>query len=190
VAGCCGPASGSVRISTGPLTGLSRDESTCFQADALFPWKTALDNVASGWRCRAGRAPRPRSRAGLADVGGARRLLRAVSALLRRATQRVGLRAVLIPHPKILLREEPFRAPRCPDPGKIMGNLLLQLWTADSHFGAVRQPRPRGRRRSADRVVIMSRGRIRASSATARAAAAAARYLRSSAFGRVPYPAP
>ena len=31
-----------------PLTGLNRDAGYLFQADALFPWKTAIDNVAIG----------------------------------------------------------------------------------------------------------------------------------------------
>src|SRR4030081_2648895 len=47
-AGLLRPVSGSVRIFDGPLTGLNRDAGYLFQADALFPWKTAIDNVAIG----------------------------------------------------------------------------------------------------------------------------------------------
>ena len=39
---------GSVRIFDRPLTGLNREAGYLFQADALFPWKTAIDNVAIG----------------------------------------------------------------------------------------------------------------------------------------------
>ncbi|MGC1559533.1 MAG: ATP-binding cassette domain-containing protein, partial [Bradyrhizobium sp.] len=45
-AGLIRPASGSVRIFDSPLVGLNRDAGYLFQADALFPWKTAIDNVA------------------------------------------------------------------------------------------------------------------------------------------------
>ena len=48
VAGLLRPASGSVRIFDRPLTGINREAGYLFQADALFPWKTAIDNVAIG----------------------------------------------------------------------------------------------------------------------------------------------
>src|ERR1700687_2854258 len=47
-AGLLRPASGAVRIFGRPLAGLNRQAGYLFQADALFPWKTAQDNVAIG----------------------------------------------------------------------------------------------------------------------------------------------
>src|ERR1700709_127647 len=47
-AGLLRPVSGTVRIFDAPLTGLNRKAGYLFQADALFPWKTAIDNVAIG----------------------------------------------------------------------------------------------------------------------------------------------
>ena len=47
-AGLLKPASGAVRIFDAPLSGLNRQAGYLFQADALFPWKTAQDNVAIG----------------------------------------------------------------------------------------------------------------------------------------------
>ena len=47
-AGLLKPVSGSVRIFDAPLNGLNKDAGYLFQADALFPWKTAIDNVAIG----------------------------------------------------------------------------------------------------------------------------------------------
>ena len=62
-AGLLGPASGAVRIFDQPLTGLNRDAGYLFQADALFPWKTALDNVAIGLEVQGvPRARRSRAR--------------------------------------------------------------------------------------------------------------------------------
>src|SRR5579872_1659199 len=55
-AGLLRPASGQVRIFGQPLTGLNRDAGYLFQADALFPWKTAIDNVAIGLEVKG--APR------------------------------------------------------------------------------------------------------------------------------------
>ena len=71
-AGLLRPASGTVRIFDAPLTGLNREAGYLFQADALFPWKTAIDNVAIGleiqgtprarrWRARKAGSPRSAS---------------------------------------------------------------------------------------------------------------------------------
>ena len=47
-AGLLAPAAGSVNIFGAPLATLNRQAGYLFQAEALFPWKTALDNVAIG----------------------------------------------------------------------------------------------------------------------------------------------
>src|SRR5215510_13367531 len=47
-AGLLPPTAGGVSILGAPLAGLNRNAGYLFQADALFPWKTALDNVAIG----------------------------------------------------------------------------------------------------------------------------------------------
>src|SRR5512144_3381322 len=47
-AGLLAPSSGRVDIFGGPLAALNRQAGYLFQADALFPWKTALENVAIG----------------------------------------------------------------------------------------------------------------------------------------------
>ena len=67
-AGLIGPSAGSVAIFASPLKGLNRSAGYLFQAEALFPWKTALENVAIGLeigrpraRTTRGRAPRPGS---------------------------------------------------------------------------------------------------------------------------------
>src|SRR6476469_876047 len=55
-AGLLKPASGTARIFDAPLNGLNREAGYLFQADALFPWKTAIDNVAIGLEIKG--APR------------------------------------------------------------------------------------------------------------------------------------
>ncbi|MGA7489851.1 MAG: ATP-binding cassette domain-containing protein, partial [Xanthobacteraceae bacterium] len=47
-AGLIAPSSGRVDIFGTPLAGLNRQAGYLFQAEALFPWKTALENVAIG----------------------------------------------------------------------------------------------------------------------------------------------
>src|SRR5688572_18097274 len=47
-AGLLAPAAGTVMIGGRKLDGLNRQAGYLFQSDALFPWKTALDNVAIG----------------------------------------------------------------------------------------------------------------------------------------------
>src|SRR5262245_59024894 len=47
-AGLQAPAGGVVSKAGTPLTGLNREAGYLFQSDALFPWKTALENVCIG----------------------------------------------------------------------------------------------------------------------------------------------
>jgi sulfonate transport system ATP-binding protein len=48
IAGLLAPAIGSVDIFGSPLAALNCQAGYLFQADALFPWKTAVENVAIG----------------------------------------------------------------------------------------------------------------------------------------------
>src|SRR6478609_7632292 len=47
-AGLLAPVAGSAKIFGNGLAGLNRQAGYLFQAESLFPWKTALDNVAIG----------------------------------------------------------------------------------------------------------------------------------------------
>src|SRR5262245_18797387 len=47
-AGLIAPSAGTVGIFASPLRGLNRSAGFLFQAEALFPWKTAVENVAIG----------------------------------------------------------------------------------------------------------------------------------------------
>jgi sulfonate transport system ATP-binding protein len=70
-AGLLTPAGGGVNIFGSPLVALNRQAGYLFQADALFPWKTALENVAIGLETAGtpvGEA-RMRARAWLTRVG-------------------------------------------------------------------------------------------------------------------------
>ena len=60
-AGLMAPSAGRVDIFGAPLAALNRQAGYLFQADALFPWKTALENVAIGLET-AGAPPARRAR--------------------------------------------------------------------------------------------------------------------------------
>src|SRR5205807_7308668 len=71
--------------------------------------------------------------------------------------KRVGLAQVLIRNPKILLMDEPF-GPLDAQTRQIMGNLLLELWSADRKAVLFITHDLEEAIALADRVVIMSAG--------------------------------
>jgi len=158
-AGLLKPAAGAVRIFDQPLTGLNRDAGYLFQADALFPWKTAIDNVAIGLEITG--APRAmaleRAQGWLTSVGLGAFGNRYPHMLSGGQRKRVGLAQVLIRDPKILLMDEPF-GPLDAQTRQIMGNLLLELWTADRKAVLFVTHDLEEAIALADRVVIMSAG--------------------------------
>jgi NitT/TauT family transport system ATP-binding protein len=158
-AGLLKPASGSVRIFGKPLAGLNRDAGYLFQADALFPWKTALDNVAIGLEVAGAPQAEALSRAEkwLTAVGLGAFANRYPHMLSGGQRKRVGLAQVLIRDPKILLMDEPF-GPLDAQTRQIMGNLLLDLWNADRKAVLFVTHDLEEAIALADRVVIMSAG--------------------------------
>jgi NitT/TauT family transport system ATP-binding protein len=158
-AGLFAPTSGAVTIFGKPLDGLNRQAGYLFQADSLFPWKTALENVAIGLETRGvarsearARAHRWLTRVGLGNFGG-----RYPHMLSGGQRKRVGLAQVLINDPKILLMDEPF-GPLDAQTRQIMGNLLLELWNADRKAVMFVTHDLEEAIALSDRVVIMSAG--------------------------------
>jgi NitT/TauT family transport system ATP-binding protein len=158
-AGLLQPAAGRVRIFDRELLGLNREAGYLFQADALFPWKTALDNVAIGLEIagivRADALRRAQS--WLASVGLSAFANRYPHMLSGGQRKRVGLAQVLIRDPKILLMDEPF-GPLDAQTRQIMGNLLLELWSAHRKAVLFVTHDLEEAIALADRVVIMSAG--------------------------------
>lgn len=158
-AGLLKPAAGNVRIFDRPLAGLNRDAGYLFQADALFPWKTALDNVAIGLEVQG--TPRaealPRAQQWLTSVGLGAFAGRYPHMLSGGQRKRVALAQVLIRDPKILLMDEPF-GPLDAQTRQVMGNLLLDLWSADRKAVLFVTHDLEEAIALADRVVIMSAG--------------------------------
>src|SRR6266545_1575725 len=158
-AGLLAPTAGTVSILGAPLAGLNRNAGYLFQSDALFPWKTALENVAIGVEVAGMPKEEARSRAeawlarvGLAGFGG-----RYPHMLSGGQRKRVGLAQVLIRDPRILLMDEPF-GPLDAQTRQIMGNLLLDLWSADRKAVMFVTHELEEAIALSDRVVIMSAG--------------------------------
>ena len=160
-AGLIPPSSGRADIFGAPLLGLNRQAGYLFQAEALFPWKTALDNVAIGLETAGVRRAqaRERAQAWLTRVGTVPPV-KGVSPphmLSGGQRKRVGLVQVLIRDPKILLMDEPF-GPLDAQTRQIMGNLLLDLWNADRKAVLFVTHDLEEAIALSDRVVIMSAG--------------------------------
>src|SRR5262249_13763386 len=62
-AGLLAPSAGRVEVFGATLAGLNRQAGYLFQSDALFPWKTPLDNLAIGLETPGTPVPPPRQRA-------------------------------------------------------------------------------------------------------------------------------
>jgi len=158
-AGLIAPSEGRVEILGRPLLGLDRNAGYLFQADALFPWKTALENVAVGLEVagETKEAARERARAWLARVGLVAFGGRYPHMLSGGQKKRVALAQVLIRDPKILLMDEPF-GPLDAQTRQIMGNLLLDLWSADKKAVLFVTHDLEEAIALSDRVVVMSAG--------------------------------
>jgi NitT/TauT family transport system ATP-binding protein len=158
-AGLIAPVNGAATIFGAGLSGLNRQAGYLFQAESLFPWKTATENVAIGLEIagtpRADareRAQKWLSRVGLKGFGD-----RYPHMLSGGQRKRVGLVQVLIRDPKILLMDEPF-GPLDAQTRQIMGNLLLDLWSADRKAVLFVTHDLEEAIALSDRVVIMSAG--------------------------------
>lgn len=131
-AGLTIPSSGSLRVFGQPLHGLNRDAGYMFQADALMPWKTALENVLLGLTFRA--TPEKEAaelgRYWLNKVGLTHAADRYPHQLSGGMKKRVALAQTLIVDPKIVLMDEPFSALDV-QTRQLMENELLALWQAD-----------------------------------------------------------
>jgi NitT/TauT family transport system ATP-binding protein len=158
-AGLLTPTAGRVTIYGASLDGLNRAAGYLFQADALFPWKTALENVAIGLEIEGIAADEAKDRAQqwLARVGLGGFAGRYPHMLSGGQRKRVGLAQVLIRDPKILLMDEPF-GPLDAQTRQIMGNLLLDLWSAERKAVLFVTHDLEEAIALSDRVVIMSAG--------------------------------
>ena len=132
VDGLITPSSGSVRVDGQLVSKPGPDRGFVFQQDALFPWRTVLDNIVFGLEVQ-GRAKRDalqRADALVRLVGLAgfeRHYPHELSGGMR---QRANLARALTIDPDILLMDEPFAALDA-QTREIMQSELLRIWRSN-----------------------------------------------------------
>lgn len=130
ITGLLKPTAGKVRIMGQPVTGIDPRIGFVFQADAVFPWRSVLDNVAAGPMFRGKSKAEARAlaqdwieRVGLGKFG--KHYPHQLSGGMRK---RVALAQTFINKPEILLMDEPFSALDM-QTRTLMQDELLKLWT-------------------------------------------------------------
>src|SRR5712691_1181881 len=125
------PSAGTVSVFGQPVDGIGKDIGYVFQTDAVFPWKSVLDNVSAGPRFRgeSKRAAQDQARDWISRVGLTgfdNHFPHQLSVGMRK---RAALAQTLINNPRIILMDEPFSALDV-QTRTLMENELLALWGA------------------------------------------------------------
>ncbi len=130
-AGLLEASSGEVNVFGEPLKGINTRAGYMFQADALMPWRSAIDNVMVGLQYRGVPDEEARrqaqawlERVGLGEFGD--RYPHQLSGGMRKRT---ALAQVLALDPDIILMDEPFSALDI-QTRQLMENEVLALWAA------------------------------------------------------------
>ena len=132
IAGFVQPTSGRVLVDGTEVIGAGADRGVVFQEYALFPWRTALENVEFGPLVR--RLPRAERRRvameHLAMVGLKGHETKFPTELSGGMKQRVAIARALANNPSVLLMDEPFGALDA-QTREILQEEMLRIWQQD-----------------------------------------------------------
>lgn len=130
VTGLARPSSGEVRVMGGPVTGIDPRIGFVFQTDALFPWRSVLDNVMAGplFRGKPRAEAEQQARVWLDRVNLSGHEGKYPHQLSGGMRKRVSLAQTFINGPQILLMDEPFSALDV-QTRVLMHEELLRLWS-------------------------------------------------------------
>jgi NitT/TauT family transport system ATP-binding protein len=130
ITGLLRPTVGEVRVMGQPVSGIDPRIGFVFQADAVFPWRNVLDNVAAGpiFRGKSKDEARALARQWIARVGLAKFEKHYPHQLSGGMRKRVALAQTFINQPEIMLMDEPFSALDM-QTRTLMQDELLQLWS-------------------------------------------------------------
>jgi NitT/TauT family transport system ATP-binding protein len=127
IGGMVAPTTGQITIDNQPVREPNARCGVVFQQHSLFPWMTALDNVAFGPKMLHHAAPHEVARELLAMVGLEKFANSYPAQLSGGMQQRVGIARALATHPPVLLMDEPFGALDA-QTRSIMQEELLKIW--------------------------------------------------------------
>ncbi|MBS0507941.1 MAG: ABC transporter ATP-binding protein [Proteobacteria bacterium] len=130
ITGLLRPTLGSVQVMGRPVDGIDPRIGFVFQADAVFPWRNVLDNVAAGplFRGLPRRQAHEQAALWITDVGLAGFEHHYPHQLSGGMRKRVALAQTFINSPEILLMDEPFSALDM-QTRTLMQDELLKLWS-------------------------------------------------------------
>ena len=130
VTGLARPSAGEVRLFGQPVGGIDPRIGFVFQTDALFPWRSVIDNVVAGPLFRGMNKSEAYARAEkwLARVNLTGHETKYPHQLSGGMRKRVSLAQTFINEPEILLMDEPFSALDV-QTRVLMHEALLQLWS-------------------------------------------------------------
>ena len=130
VTGLARPSAGEVKVMGAAVTGIDSRIGFAFQTDALFPWRSVIDNVVAGplFRGIAPEAAYEKARAWLARVNLSGHETKFPHQLSGGMRKRVSLAQTFINEPQILLMDEPFSALDV-QTRVLMHEELLKLWS-------------------------------------------------------------
>jgi NitT/TauT family transport system ATP-binding protein len=130
-AGLLAPSAGEVRVFGQVLQGINARAGYMFQADALMPWRSAIDNVMVGLQYRgvSEREARAQAQAWLDRVGLGEFGDRYPHQLSGGMRKRTALAQTLALDPDIILMDEPFSALDV-QTRQLMEDEVLELWAA------------------------------------------------------------
>ena len=129
ITGLAKPSSGEVKLYGQPINGIDPRIGFVFQADALFPWRSVIDNVVAGplFRGKPKKEAYDKARAWVARVGLGKFENHYPHQLSGGMRKRVALAQTFINEPDILLMDEPFSALDV-QTRVLMQDALLELW--------------------------------------------------------------
>jgi NitT/TauT family transport system ATP-binding protein len=129
ISGLESPSAGEAFVHGRPVAGIDTGTGFVFQQDAVFPWKSVLDNVSAGplFRGMDKTAARAQARDWIRRVGLTGFEDRYPHQLSGGMRKRVALAQTLINRPRVLLMDEPFSALDV-QTRSIMSTELLNLW--------------------------------------------------------------